>query len=77
MISNINYVKKVLGDLKAKKKFGQNFLIDENIVDKIAKVACDKDLKTIEQDTDRDNFMSSKQALEYGIIDEIIKKKNY
>ena len=48
MISNINYVKKVLGDLKAKKKFGQNFLIDENIVDKIAKVACDKDLKTIE-----------------------------
>ena len=28
MISNINYVKKTLGDLKAKKKFGQNFLID-------------------------------------------------
>ena len=48
MISNINYVKKALGDLKAKKKFGQNFLIDENIVDKIARLACDKDLKTIE-----------------------------
>ena len=48
MISNINYVKKVLGDLKAKKKFGQNFLIDENIVDKIAKLAGDKDLLTIE-----------------------------
>ena len=48
MISNINYVKKVMGELRAKKKFGQNFLIDENIVDKIAKNACDEELKTIE-----------------------------
>lgn len=48
MISNINYVKKTLGDLKAKKKFGQNFLIDSNIVDNIAKGACDKDCLTIE-----------------------------
>ena len=48
MIANINYVKKVLGDLKAKKKFGQNFLIDSNIVDKIAYNACDKDCLTIE-----------------------------
>ena len=48
MIANINYVKSVLGDLKAKKKFGQNFLIDSNIVDKIAKNACDKDTTTIE-----------------------------
>lgn len=48
MISNINYVKSVMGELKAKKKFGQNFLIDSNIVDKIAKSACDPNLKTIE-----------------------------
>ena len=48
MIANINYVKNTLKDLKAKKKFGQNFLIDENIVDKIARIACDEDLKTIE-----------------------------
>jgi len=48
MISNINYVKKVMGELRAKKKFGQNFLIDENIVDKIARNACDSDLKTVE-----------------------------
>ncbi len=48
MIANINYVKKVLGDNKAKKKFGQNFLIDENIVEKIGKNACDKELRTIE-----------------------------
>lgn len=48
MIANINHVKNVLGQLKAKKKFGQNFLIDSNIVDKIAKGACDKDCLTIE-----------------------------
>ena len=48
MIANINYVKSVMGDLRAKKKYGQNFLIDSNIVDKIASIACSKDLKTIE-----------------------------
>ena len=48
MISNINHVKKVLGELKAKKKFGQNFLIDSNIVDKIARSACDSNSLTIE-----------------------------
>ena len=37
MIANINYVKNVLGELRAKKKFGQNFLIDTNTVEKIAK----------------------------------------
>lgn len=48
MISNINYVKNVLGDLRAKKKFGQNFLIDTNIAEKIARIACDGDITTIE-----------------------------
>ncbi len=32
-------------------------------------------IKTIEKDTNRDNFMSSKVALEYGLVDEIIKSK--
>ena len=31
-----------------------------------------KSLKIIERDTERDNFMDSKEALEYGIIDKII-----
>lgn len=48
MIANINYVKNVLGDLRAKKKFGQNFLIDSNTVEKIAKSACNTDITTIE-----------------------------
>ena len=29
-------------------------------------------LKTIEKDTDRDYFLSSHEALEYGLIDEIL-----
>ena len=32
-------------------------------------------IKTIEKDTNRDNFMPSDKALEYGLVDEIIKSK--
>ena len=48
MISNIGYVKEVMGELRAKKKFGQNFIIDSNVVDKIASIACEKEYRTIE-----------------------------
>lgn len=34
-----------------------------------------KNLKKIEKDTERDYFMDSNEALEYGIIDEVLKKK--
>ena len=33
-----------------------------------------KDIEIIEKDTDRDNFLDAKQALEYGLIDEIMEK---
>ena len=32
-------------------------------------------IKTIEKDTNRDHFMSSDKALDYGLVDEIIKPK--
>ncbi len=32
-------------------------------------------LEKIEKDTDRDYYMSGKQAMEYGIIDEVIVKR--
>ena len=32
-------------------------------------------VKTIEKDTNRDNFMSSEKALQYGIIDQIVKTR--
>ena len=36
---------------------------------------CHKDIKVIENDTERDNFMDAKEALDYGIIDKIIENK--
>ncbi|QOY54608.1 ATP-dependent Clp endopeptidase proteolytic subunit ClpP [Candidatus Sulfurimonas marisnigri] len=35
-----------------------------------------QNVKTIEKDTDRDNFMSAKQCEEYGMIDEVLIKKS-
>ena len=32
-------------------------------------------LEVIERDTERDNFMTAQQALEYGLIDKIIDKR--
>ncbi len=34
-----------------------------------------QDLATIERDTERDNYMTAEEALEYGLIDEIIKER--
>ena len=35
-----------------------------------------KELSIIEKDTDRDNFMSAEEAIEYGIVDNLVKRKN-
>ncbi|DAB28807.1 MAG: ATP-dependent Clp endopeptidase, proteolytic subunit ClpP [Sulfurimonas sp. RIFOXYD12_FULL_33_39] len=35
-----------------------------------------QNIKKIEKDTDRDNFMSAAEAQEYGMIDEVLIKKN-
>jgi ATP-dependent Clp protease, protease subunit len=35
-----------------------------------------KQLKQIEKDTERDNFMSAAQAVEYGLIDEVISSRS-
>ena len=34
-----------------------------------------KPLEIIEKDTDRDNFMTAKQAMEYGLIDKVIERR--
>lgn len=35
---------------------------------------CGKKAKQLEKDTERDNFMSSKEAMEYGLIDKVLTK---
>ena len=32
-------------------------------------------IETIEQDTERDNFMSGEEACDYGLIDKVISKR--
>ncbi len=34
-----------------------------------------QDIETIRRDTDRDNYMTAQQALDYGLIDKIIEKR--
>ena len=34
-----------------------------------------KPLEVVEKDTDRDNFLTAQQALEYGLIDKVIEKR--
>lgn len=46
--ASITYVKSKLNNHKAKKRFGQNFLIDANIAKKISLLATDPKIKTIE-----------------------------
>lgn len=44
-------------------------------LNKILSLNTGKSLKKIEKDTERDYFMDSKEALKYGIIDDVLKKK--
>ena len=38
--------------------------------------ATGQSIEVIERDTERDNFMSAQQALEYGIVDKVIEKRH-
>jgi len=47
----------------------------KNRINKILAHHTGQPLKTIEKDTDRDFFLSAKEAKKYGLIDEVIKTK--
>ena len=53
----------------------EHILKTKDKLNKILSYNTSKDLNIIEKDTDRDNFMTSDEALNYGIIDEIITNK--
>jgi ATP-dependent Clp protease protease subunit len=44
----------------------------KNKINKILSKNTGNNIKQIEIDTERDNYMNSKEALEYGIVDKII-----
>ena len=45
-------------------------------LNKILSQQTGQSLKTIAKDTDRDNFMSAQDALKYGIVDNVIEKRD-
>ena len=45
-------------------------------LNKILSINTHQNIKKIEHDTERDNFMTSDEALEYGLIDKIIKEED-
>lgn len=45
-------------------------------INKILAKNTGKDIKTIELDTDRDNYLSASEAIKYGLVDKIAKNKN-
>ena len=55
---------KIQADWMMKTKERLNHILAENT---------GKDLSIIEQDTDRDNFMYADEAVEYGLIDRVLK----
>lgn len=57
---------KIMSDYMQRSKQRLNRILAENT---------GRSIEEIEQDTDRDNFMSADEALKYGIIDSIISKR--
>ncbi|MEI7512524.1 MAG: ATP-dependent Clp endopeptidase proteolytic subunit ClpP [Candidatus Uhrbacteria bacterium] len=50
----------------------ERILQTKNNLNKILSKHTGQPLKTIEEDTERDNFMEAKQAMKYGLVDKVI-----
>tara|TARA_B100000214_G_C23948524_1_gene619203 strand:- start:25 stop:624 length:600 start_codon:yes stop_codon:yes gene_type:complete len=53
----------------------QEILLMKKKVNEILSTHTGKNLKTVEKDTDRDNFLNAKEAKKYGIIDDILQER--
>lgn len=54
----------------------EHILKTRDKLNKILAKNTNQKLETIQIDTERDNFMSSEEALKYGLVDKIIEKEN-
>ena len=52
----------------------EHILKTKEKLNKILSINTNKNLSEIEHDTDRDNYMTANESLEYGIVDKIIEK---
>ena len=55
----------------------EHILKTKEKLNKILSLNTNKKLSEIEHDTDRDNYMTADESLEYGIVDKIIKKREH
>ena len=53
----------------------QEILTIRDKLNNIMKSHTGQNLKTIQKDTDRDNFMSAAESAEYGLIDKVVEKR--
>lgn len=65
----------VSGQASEIKIVADRILYLKNKLNKILSKKTGKPLKTIEKDTERDHYLSAKEALAYGIVDKILKKE--
>jgi ATP-dependent Clp protease protease subunit len=54
----------------------KEILLVRNRLNKILAKHSKQQLKKIEKDTDRDNFMSAEEAVEYGMVDKVIESRD-
>ena len=55
--------------------FAENILKTKRKLNEMLAANTGKPIEIIEKDTDRDNYMSAEEALEYGLIDKVISKR--
>mgnify|MGYP004623799777 CR=1 FL=1 len=53
----------------------RNLLKKKEQLNKILADNCGKDYETLVKDTDRDNWMTAQEAMEYGLVDKVIDKR--
>lgn len=54
----------------------KNILFLKRQLNELMAKHCDQPLEKVERDTDRDNFMTSIEAAEYGLIDKVLTSRN-
>ncbi len=52
-----------------------HILLTRDKLNRILAENCNRPLADLERDTERDNYMSATQAMEYGLIDKVIEKR--
>jgi ATP-dependent Clp protease protease subunit len=62
--------------IKQEKQMGKMKTLGEDLKEKLNKILSKhtgQNIKKLEQDTDRDYYLSAEEALKYGLVDKIIK----